>query len=183
MKEGRESGRKRTLFICFNPIVCIFLSLIFSSCSPFNFNLKPYNFGVVNEGEIYRSSQPDEKFLLYLVKRYNIRTIVILKGRVEDFEKKFANENKISIYVLGLSIHREPSMDLIEEFLKIIKNKENYPILIHCRGGADRTGLMVAIKRIEIDKWDLREALKEMAYYRNLYVFYPVQRNYLQKKK
>src|SRR5439155_26824306 len=35
------------------------------------------------------------------------------------------------------------------------------PVFIHCRRGADRTGVILACYRIEHDKWDNHEALRE----------------------
>jgi protein tyrosine/serine phosphatase len=46
--------------------------------------------------------------------------------------------------------------------LKLIRNKENGPFLIHCLHGADRTGLMSAMYRIVEQDWTKDEAIQEM---------------------
>src|SRR5439155_24054941 len=50
----------------------------------------------------------------------------------------------------------------IDAFLKIMDRPENYPILIHCRAGLHRTGVIVAVYRMEYDGWTPHEAMGEL---------------------
>lgn len=50
----------------------------------------------------------------------------------------------------------------IEEFLKIMDDPSNYPVLIHCRAGLHRTGVLVAIYRMEYLGWSWHQALEEL---------------------
>jgi len=59
--------------------------------------------------------------------------------------------------------------------LKLIRNKENGPFLIHCQHGADRTGLMSAMYRIVEQGWTKDEAIKEMV--EGGYGFHPIWSN------
>ena len=43
-------------------------------------------------------------------------------------------------------------------------NSENHPIFVHCRHGADRTGMMSALYRIKHDGWSKQEAIDEMVH-------------------
>ena len=43
----------------------------------------------------------------------------------------------------------------------ILNDPANYPIFIHCRSGADRTGAMVALYRIAAQDWDGKKAVVE----------------------
>ena len=38
----------------------------------------------------------------------------------------------------------------------------NYPVLIHCKAGLHRTGVMVAVYRMEYQAWTSHEAISEM---------------------
>jgi len=49
----------------------------------------------------------------------------------------------------------------IIESLKIIKNAPK-PILIHCKHGSDRTGVIVAMYRIIFENYSKKEAIKEL---------------------
>ena len=52
--------------------------------------------------------------------------------------------------------------EIIEAFLKIVSDKKNAPVFVHCQYGADRTGTMCAIYRIVILGWPKEEAIREM---------------------
>jgi hypothetical protein len=50
----------------------------------------------------------------------------------------------------------------IERFLAIMDDPANYPVLIHCKAGLHRTGVMAAVYRMEYEGWSPAEALREM---------------------
>jgi protein tyrosine/serine phosphatase len=39
---------------------------------------------------------------------------------------------------------------------------ENYPVLIHCKAGLHRTGVLVALYRMEYDGWSAQRAMDEL---------------------
>jgi protein tyrosine/serine phosphatase len=49
----------------------------------------------------------------------------------------------------------------IEEFLAVMDDPKNYPVLIHCKAGLHRTGCMVAVYRMEYQGWSAAAALRE----------------------
>lgn len=161
-----------TLIGIFSVTIIIFVCL---------FNADLHNFGVVNEGQIYRSSQPSENFLKRLIEQRKIKTIIVLKHSVPSFEKNIADSKGIKIIHLKMSVSKEPSEDTVKKFLEVVEDPNNYPILVHCQGGADRTGLMIAIKRVELDGWTIAEVEKEMFYYRNIPFFVPMPKQFLEK--
>ena len=50
----------------------------------------------------------------------------------------------------------------VEEFLGIMDDERNYPVLLHCRAGLHRTGRLTAIYRMEYENWSVGEALREL---------------------
>lgn len=146
------------------------------------FNIRSHNFGIVNDGEIYRSAQPSQQFLKRLIKKYGIKTIVTFAYSVPEFEIRAAESNAVKIIHLRMSVLRGPSENDVKRFLETVRDKASYPILVHCSVGSDRTGIMVAIKRVEIDGWSVKEAKREMAYYRNAPLFMPMPRRVLEKR-
>ena len=50
----------------------------------------------------------------------------------------------------------------VEDFLKICDDPSNYPMVIHCRAGLHRTGVLAAIYRMEYNHWTVNEAFREM---------------------
>ena len=169
---------KILLIIARNAVIILLAGIIVFVCF---FNINSHNFGIVNEGQIYRSSQPSESFLNRLIEQRKIKTIAVLKHSVPGFEKNIATSKGIRIIQIKMSASKEPSAGEVEKFLEIINNPDNYPILVHCHGGADRTGLMIAIKRVEVDGWTVDEAEKEMFFYRNIPILTPMPKRFLEQ--
>lgn len=55
---------------------------------------------------------------------------------------------------------REPSREVTEAFLDLVKDPANQPLYIHC-GSANRVGAMWLIKRVRLDGWSVDDALAE----------------------
>ena len=66
--------------------------------------------------------------------------------------------NYIQLIILDI----RPNEKQLEEFLSILSNESNYPILIHCQHGTHRSGVMAAIYRMEIQGWSNEKAYEEM---------------------
>jgi protein tyrosine/serine phosphatase len=49
----------------------------------------------------------------------------------------------------------------IEKFLEVMDDPANYPVLIHCKAGLHRTGVMVAVYRMEYQGWSPSLALQD----------------------
>jgi protein tyrosine/serine phosphatase len=50
----------------------------------------------------------------------------------------------------------------IGEFLAIMNDPANHPVLLHCRAGLHRTGVLSAVYRMEYDKWSPARAWMEL---------------------
>jgi len=50
----------------------------------------------------------------------------------------------------------------VDEFLAVLDDEANYPILLHCRAGLHRTGRLAAIYRMEYQHWSKGESLREL---------------------
>lgn len=124
---------------------------------------KRFNFGIVNEGKLYRSSQPDQEFIRYLRRECGIKTIVALRIEIDDKEKEFCDNNGILLAQLPVkSWRRWPEPEEMQNFFKILEDQEKWPILIHCKKGKDRTSAAAALYRLKYENWKLKEAVAEM---------------------
>ncbi len=158
-------------------LILVFAGLYYAT----NYNTAGYNFGVVEEGKIYRSGLPDGELLEQLVKEKKIKTIISLLGRPTADEVGCAEKYGVKVINIKMSVSKDPTDEQIEQFLALVSDPVNQPVLVHCRGGADRTGLMIALKRVLHDGWNLSEAEKEMSYYRNLPLFTPMPKRKLRQ--
>ena len=108
----------------------------------------------VDDG-IFRSEQPNNQAFANLEK-YGITEVVNLRYWHSDNKKAGK-----------LILHRVPMRagkikeDNVVQVLKIIKNRKGN-ILIHCKHGADRTGLIIAMYRIVFQNWTKEQAIEEM---------------------
>lgn len=112
--------------------------------------------------DLYRSAQPDEKFLKWMKEEKNLGAVFILRGHnPEDrwyrHEIAVCNELGITLYVVELS-DRYPAV--AEEYIKLLEDfgaAGNKVKLIHCNYGANRSAFAVALYLLYIGK-DVEDA-------------------------
>jgi tyrosine-protein phosphatase SIW14 len=137
-------------------------------------------FREVAPGRLYRSGQMTADGFTEKIKQYHIRTVINLQDEYPDPD----------IQLTALSLHSVPETELcrrlgvryvylppdliprrevpehrpaaIDRLLAILDQPESYPVLLHCRAGLHRTGVMVAVYRMEHDGWGPREAIAEL---------------------
>jgi uncharacterized protein (TIGR01244 family) len=107
------------------------------------------NFHTVIAGQLYRSSQPTGEQLAAWHKRYGIKTIVNLRGAHPNeewyrIERALARELGLTLIDYPISAKRELTPEQVEELLAVLGAAQT-PVLIHCRDGADRSGLASAL--------------------------------------
>ena len=125
------------------------------------------NFHAVTPGEAYRCAQPDYSRLEHYMKTYGIRSIINLRGRnagdkwYRD-EIKFSAANGITHYDVGLSASSEPTARQVHELMVIFRTAPR-PVLIHCKSGADRSGLVAAMWKMAVDGQPEPEADRQLS--------------------
>jgi len=107
------------------------------------------NFYEVVGGEPYRSGQPDEEEIRKYVDHYKIRTILNLRGEnigKDWYDSEFLLTRELGVNLINFPISSKRILDIaeVEDLLRIMKEAPK-PILIHCAGGADRTGIVSAL--------------------------------------
>ena len=113
------------------------------------------NFHPITPDEAYRSAQLDQDELEHDIRKFKIRSIINLKGKAVGeplYKQEIAICRKLGVkhYDLGLSADKTPSSHNIEKLLKLFRIAPR-PVLIHCRAGADRSGLAAALWKVVID--------------------------------
>jgi protein tyrosine/serine phosphatase len=106
------------------------------------------NLGVVDPGRVFRAAQPTTR-LAQFIDEYHLATILNLRGgSFKDpwyvAEVQTAERTGVAFLDLPLSASKRPTR---RELLLLIDTlaRCRYPLLIHCKAGADRTGLASAI--------------------------------------
>jgi hypothetical protein len=95
------------------------------------------NFGVVDPDRVYRSAQPTEGLPLLIAEK-QIATVLNLA--------EVANTEKLGVdfYDLPLVATVRPTRKQLLTVLDVL-DRCKYPLLIHCKSGSDRTGLVSAL--------------------------------------
>jgi hypothetical protein len=106
------------------------------------------NLGVVDPGRVIRSAQPTGR-LSGWIQKFGLASVLNLRGGsigdpwyVSEVEE--ARDGNVDFYDFPMSATKRPSR---RELLTLIEwlPRCRYPLLIHCKSGADRTGLVSAL--------------------------------------
>ncbi len=77
-------------------------------------------------------------------------------------EREWCAKQNVPFFHVPMSMITPPTGTEIDAALSIINNQSNWPILVHCHDGVDRTGIVVAHHRMEIGNKTFGEAIGEM---------------------
>lgn len=129
-----------------------------------------HNFETITEGKVYKSGviPPDE--IEDYVKKYHIKSIVDLRfpGTGDDVNNpeipaELTAEKEAVAKIPGVNYFNNgsdqvPQQHNLDTFFKIMDNKDNYPVLIHCYHGVGRAEMYSALYRIEYENMDRDKA-------------------------
>jgi len=124
-----------------------------------------FNFHVVYPG-LWRSSQPTEESITRM-KRYGLKTIINLRcdKSVDLWEKQLADKMGIKYYNFPMSAREYQNDQQLMEILNLMHDPSNQPVLIHCHSGKDRTGLLIALYKLQFNNAKFDDVHKEMLMY------------------
>ena len=107
---------------------------------------------------LYRGAQPTSEGMAQL-KGLGVRYVVSLRMMRSDWREL----NGTGLKSLNLSmVPWRPNETDVVKFLRAAVDTNNLPLFVHCRYGADRTGLMCAMYRIVVCDWKKEDAITEM---------------------
>lgn len=103
------------------------------------------NFHEVVKGQFYRSAQLSPQKLTGYIERYGIRTVINLRGASPgkdwyDGEVAATRASGVTHLDFRMSAGKPLTQEESLALVKLMREAEG-PILVHCMGGADRTGL------------------------------------------
>lgn len=138
-----------------------------------------YRFGKVNSF-LYRGGLPTEVDLQAL-KDFKVKTVISFRGLGDENEKFQIAEEKKMVEALGMKFLNiqvpfdKPVPDkTIKSFFTAVNTVKNQPLFVHCKGGRDRTGIMVALHQIKYAGYTPDKAIEQMKEYTFNPVDYPI---------
>jgi protein tyrosine/serine phosphatase len=140
------------------------------------------NFGTVVPAKIYRSGQPSEAQLDKWIQEYGFKSILVMRFGVPPYEKELAERYGIKIYHVPFSAAKGLGEGQWEAIRPILTDESNLPILVHCHGGGDRSGIVTVLYRVEEQGWPLEKALREMNRYYHISLRYPALQKQLRER-
>jgi len=117
--------------------------------------------------KVYRSNQPFPWQILSDKNIRGIKTIINLRG-VRNcssyfLEKETCEKHNIKLINFPVTSRAAPKTETILA-AKELFNKIEYPIIMHCKSGADRAGLMSALYLILNKEIPVKEAKKQLSF-------------------
>src|SRR5207237_7687008 len=115
---------------------------------------------------VYRSAQLSGRDLEKVVRAKGIQTVLNLRGCCDPApwyveECRTTHRLQVDQVDICLSAGRLPSAPEMRRLLEVL-DRCSYPILLHCRRGADRTGLVSALIVLLQTGQALPEALQQL---------------------
>lgn len=108
--------------------------------------------------DFFRSGQPTAEGFRAL-ERLGIKTILNLRSMHSD--KTLVAGTSLRLIEIPMRAYAI-SDEAVAQALQVLRNRQNYPLLIHCYHGSDRTGLVCALYRMSVQGWSKEEAVREL---------------------
>lgn len=107
------------------------------------------NLHAVIEQQVYRSAQLSPRQLDAVIRQHGIRTVISLRGGDEGddwFRDQLAvcEAHQVRLEGISFTAMRLPRPGHLKKLMRMFVEAE-HPLLFHCRGGADRSGLAATI--------------------------------------
>ena len=153
---------KRNKIIIWSSVFAVVLILVGKYVYDMNIN---HNFETITEGKVYKSGviPPDE--IAEYVKDNNIKSIVDLRfPGTNDLVNNPENPAELraeikavraipGVNYFNVGSDQVPEQKNLDAFYKVMDNKDNYPVLIHCYHGIGRAEMYSALYRIEYENF------------------------------
>ena len=116
---------------------------------------------------VYRSNQPSGSQLHAIHARVGLRTVLNLRGASKQsfylFEAVACRDLGLELVDLPLSASQAPPLARLEELITLLQTMPK-PFLIHCKSGADRTGLAAALYLLLVEKQPIEVAKRQLSF-------------------
>jgi protein tyrosine/serine phosphatase len=125
------------------------------------------NFREVTPGRVYRAGIYSKDSLQRILKRQQIRTVVQFSGdvtpRFREYDAFVAAQPGMRHVKMPRYVTTVPTYQDTMAVMAILTNDVNWPVLVHCEHGKDRTGYFIMLYRMLHDGWTWERALQEAA--------------------
>lgn len=122
---------------------------------------------VVIPSQVYRSAQLTSPILHHYIRTKEIKTVINLRGAQQNakwYKKEIAMTTELGAihYDISLGSHQIPIKEKMRMLVYLLLHAPR-PILVHCLGGADRSGLASAVALILYKNAPLAESEQQIS--------------------
>jgi len=138
------------------------------------------NFGRVTD-TLYRGAQPAPDGFRVLKAR-GVGMVVNFRDDRREIaaERRLVESLEIKYVSIPWNARDDPSTAQVVQFLDLVRANPNTKIFVHCRRGADRTGVMIAAYRIAVEHEPATEAVSEMRQFHYDWFWHPHLKRYVE---
>jgi protein tyrosine/serine phosphatase len=117
----------------------------------------------------YRSSQPTMYQLRGIVRKYGIRTVVNLKGENRNsgyflLERQACKKLGVAMVNHTIYSRKMPDRNTIKKARSMLEGVD-YPILLHCKAGADRVGIISTLYQYFMENLSMEASIRELRFW------------------
>jgi protein tyrosine/serine phosphatase len=157
---------RRNYAFALSAIVALIFSISINAVAKSNAsfpNVKIKNFGQMDD-RFYRGARPKERDYKALAE-LGIKTVIDLTDNSREYEQPAVEAAGLRYVNIPMVDKSYPSIEQVNEFLKVVNDPETGKFFVHCAGGRHRTGVVGAVYRFNHDGWTLEQVLAEMNQY------------------
>ena len=128
----------------------------------------PKRFGIVAEGLVYRCGEVSPQQLERLHTDLHVRSVLsLLNSTAPITVEECAAAERIGLVWFNVPLTGDGASTPADRdrIRAIVLDPANYPLLVHCAAGTNRTGLAIGMYRLHRDGWTLPQVLDEMRAY------------------
>ncbi len=152
-------------------IVIVMALVALSSAAFYYLRVDNYHLLTVEQGVLYRDGNQDMRRFTTALRQAQPKTIVPLIDAAEladpkkpqfNHEVTLAKADGLNLSPIPITLGGWPSTADVRQFLSIVENKANQPVLVHCAQGVRRTGMLVAAYQMSVLGWSKEKANQEI---------------------
>lgn len=160
------NGRRRVL-----PIALAIVAVVLVGAGLWWAKWQTYHFAAVDPGVLYRAGNRGVREFGHAIGSGKIKTVVCLIDDTEladthkpEFaaEVEWCRRNGVKIERIPVKLGGWPTSDDVRQFLSVVADKRNQPVLVHCAQGVRRTGMMVAAYQRSVLGWAPEKCAEQM---------------------
>jgi len=116
---------------------------------------------------VWRANQPSPRRLARYQRDLGLAAVVNLRGASQQgfylFEAEMCHKLGLTLHDVHFSARRAPKKPALLQMFALFDRLQK-PVLIHCKSGADRTGLIAALYLLDVEKRPLAAAKRQLSF-------------------